>query len=307
MREITVSAPGSLIVCGEHAVVYGYRAIVCAVEQRVFVTLRERTDDAIQIFSALGNHETTISTLAPHPKLSFVMTAIAHFKPLCGFELHIQSEINPTFGLGSSAAVTVATVTALATFCGMPTDILSLHPIAHSVVLAVQKRGSGADLAASLQGGMVAYRPAVDNSAVTITPLPIPQTVLSMRYAGYKTPTADVLALLAERAISYPERYAQLYQDMGAVCERAITANMDQNWGTFYAELIRYQYLMTDLGVCDEVQASHFKQARETIGNQAAKISGSGLGDCIIAFGNVLPHKHTAVEISKQGVLILYS
>ncbi|MEM1342869.1 MAG: galactokinase family protein, partial [Pseudomonadota bacterium] len=35
LKPFTVSAPGSVMITGEHAVVAGYRAIVCAIDQRI--------------------------------------------------------------------------------------------------------------------------------------------------------------------------------------------------------------------------------------------------------------------------------
>ena len=48
---ICASAPGSIMITGEHAVVYGHKAIVAAVEQRISVTLTPRQDDQVRITS----------------------------------------------------------------------------------------------------------------------------------------------------------------------------------------------------------------------------------------------------------------
>ena len=51
---IPSSAPGSLMISGEHAVLHGRHALVGAVDQRVRVMLTPRADDTIRICSALG-------------------------------------------------------------------------------------------------------------------------------------------------------------------------------------------------------------------------------------------------------------
>jgi len=85
-----------------------------------------------------------------------------------GIRLTINSQIDPTLGLGSSAAVTAATLAALNFFVhqDVPTGAAGLHQrqlgdlhrTGLAVIRELQGRGSGADLAASLCGGMLAYQ-----------------------------------------------------------------------------------------------------------------------------------------------------
>ena len=44
MKKVTVSAPGKLMLFGEHAVVYGYPCIVTAVDQRITMEIESRED-----------------------------------------------------------------------------------------------------------------------------------------------------------------------------------------------------------------------------------------------------------------------
>lgn len=300
MPQLTASAPGSIMVTGEHAVVYGAPAIVCAVAARVRIHLRSRTDRRILIHSALADHVTDLDTLADHPKLRFILAALRQAPPVCGLELDIVSDIDPTLGLGSSAAVTATLTALLARLRGDAFDLLALHQAAHRTILAVQKRGSGADLAASLAGGMVAYTPTTDTAPARISVLPLPPTGLSLRYAGYKTPTAEVLAQIAARAAADPQRYQDLYARMGENSAATIAAIARGDWPEAYRLLNGYQHLLEELGVCDAVQAAHLAAARPHA--HAVKISGSGLGDCILAFADTPPPQHQAVVIDGDGL-----
>ena len=113
--SLTASAPGSLMLLGEHAVLHGRRALVSSVHQRLSVTLSVRADRMVGIHSALGTHQTPLDELAPHPKFRFVLAALATTTPRLerGLDLHIASEFSDQIGFGSSAAVTVATVAVL--------------------------------------------------------------------------------------------------------------------------------------------------------------------------------------------------
>ena len=107
-KTLTASAPGSIMITGEHAVVYGAPAIVCAIEQRIHIRVSTRTDREIHIESALAAHHTDLATLADHPQLRFLIAALRQNPPASGLDIAIDSDIDPTLGLGSSAAVTAA-------------------------------------------------------------------------------------------------------------------------------------------------------------------------------------------------------
>ena len=298
-KTLTASAPGSIMITGEHAVVYGAPAIVCAIEQRIRIRVSTRADREIHIESALAAHHTDLATLADHPQLRFLIAALRQNPPASGLDIAIDSDIDPTLGLGSSAAVTAAITALLYRLRGQNPDRLALHRAAYRTILTVQQRGSGADLAASLAGGIIAYQ---NRPFTVITPLPAPPSGLSLRYAGYKTPTAEVLARIAASTTVDPEYYRDLYDRMGASSARSIAAAERADWADFYHELNQYQEHLTALGVCDHTQAEHLAAARPQA--HAVKISGSGLGDCILALADQPPPQHQAVTVAKEGVRI---
>lgn len=300
-KPFSVSAPGSTMICGEHAVVYGYPAIVCAVEQRISVTLSPREDDDIIIHSELAHYRAPRQQLSDHPKLRFVLEAIKRASLTHGINLSIQSAIDPTLGLGSSAAVTVATLGALNHLRQGNINRDHIHQQALSIVRDIQQRGSGADLAASVYGGILAYQ----TQPTQITPLDFRLPLnFSLRYSGYKTPTADVLALLANKMAQDPQRYEDIYQNIGNASQDAIQA-IDNNDGPLFTAALNYcQNQMDELGVSDATLAQMIDQAMNDDNTLASKISGSGLGDSIISvsFKPFHPSKHTPIVIASQGV-----
>lgn len=296
----TASAPGSLMVSGEHAVVYGYPAVVCAIDARVQITLTPGNDDEVHIYSALGEYHAPAGLLHDDKRLRFVLACLERYPASGALRLDIVSEIDPTLGLGSSAAITVATLAVLAAHGGYDRSLPVLHEQALAIIRSLQGRGSGADLAASLWGGMIAYR----NLPVQVTPLPLPPEPLSLRYAGYKTPTGEVLARIAVQMQQNPDYYDSLYATMGDSAQAAINAAQAQDWANFYRALNHYQTHMQALGVCDATQAQHIREALAHPATRAAKISGSGLGDCILAFAGSLPPAHRPIRIDTQGLIL---
>jgi len=303
---ITASAPGSLMVSGEHAVVYGHPAIVNAIDRRINVTLQTNPNGKIRIDSALAQYESNIDDLKPEPRLRFVLACLkAYQQPLKkrlqkkGLTLTIESDIDTTLGFGSSAAVTVATLGALARYHQQVILSSAIHQKALQIIRQHQGHGSGADLAASLWGGMLAYRHA---QQAHVQQLPLPPALMSVSYCGYKTPTAQVLSMIAERMQKNPDSYQQLYEKMGTSTETTIAAAKRQDWAIFYAELNDYTAHMQTLGVCDATLKAMLQAARAHRDTFSSKISGSGLGDCIVTFSQTLPPQHRPISIAQQGL-----
>ena len=300
-KNFSYSAPGSVMITGEHAVVYGYPAIVCAVDQGVSVEIRHRADRLVKIVSAVAPEtRVSLNDLRPDSSspLRFVLSCLYQYrnKVSSGFDVTIRSQINPTLGLGSSAAVTVAMLACLQRLAGV-TETLSvdeqrrqLHTEALKIVRNLQGRGSGADLAACIYGGLVSYRLVEDESSAAhgcaeIGRLP-PLPSLYLAYSGYKTPTAEVLARVANDMVGQAEKYEALYFAMGNSSSSAITAAADLDWAAFGKELNHYQELMQQLGVSDQRLDELVVAARSESSCLAAKISGSGLGDCVLAISD---------------------
>ncbi|MEM7732873.1 MAG: mevalonate kinase [Pseudomonadota bacterium] len=295
---ITVSAPGSIMITGEHAVVYGHPAIVAAIEQRVMVEMSFTDDAVLSITSQIAEAaQLPMDSLVAEGPYRFVIAAVLRHRERLsgGLHLNIRSEIDPTLGLGSSAAVTVATLAGLE---GAAT--LGLHDQALGIVRELQGRGSGADLAASLHGGVLSYQLREDGPAAAL-PLPIPPQ-MSLFNVGYKTPTAKVLARVAKAREDDPAEIDAIYQEMGDMSAETIDLARDGDWEATGPHLTAYQHLMQRLGVSDDALDAAVARAMVASGVIGAKISGSGLGDCVLSLGDV-PKGFTPVELARQGVV----
>lgn len=316
--RIKVTAPGSLMLMGEHAVLSGQRALACAVDKRITVTLAPREDRVVKIDSELAQYSASLDELKAEPALSFVLTAIERqlARLPAGFELVIRSEFSHMIGLGSSAAVTAAVVTALHCYIGNASngqdchDPLVLFNEALAVVHQVQGgRGSGTDLVASVYGGVVGYTVASPDGPPRIRVLRgIPS--ISLFYVGYKMKTPDVLKLVEGYALQAPALYDELYRLMGKTTEQAELAVDSADWPQFGRLMNIYQGLMDALGVNDRQLAEIIYTVRSTPEVLGAKISGSGLGDCVLALGcpaNLqLAYEQIPVTVSAEGVTVEY-
>lgn len=308
MRKIRAKIPGSIMLMGEHSVLFGERALACAVDKYIVVELTPLSEPEVVIDSALAYYRSDLAQLTANPNLTFVLAAIELFASQLpnGFRLTIESEFSHKVGLGSSAAVTAGVVAVLSAYAELKVDNKSLFEKALAVVHKVQDgRGSGTDLVASIYGSIVAY----SVNPCSIKKLPACPAI-SLFYAGYKTTTPDVLCKVEQLSRANPEIYQQIYQLMGQVTLKAEQAVVDQDWQNLGCLMNHYQGLMDALGVSDRVISDMVYRLRSGTDVQGVKISGSGLGDCVLALGQVtdvtMPYEQIEVAVSEQGVSLEY-
>jgi mevalonate kinase len=286
---------------GEHAVLHGQPALCAAVSRRVYIELSEGERGRYRIESELGTAEGDLNTLVPAPPLHFVLEAVRETQTRRGFHMKIRSDISSTIGFGTSSAVCVAAVAALQAWKEEPFDRAHIFKTALKVVRSVQGRASGADVAAATFGGVVEYTA----DPVSIEPLVCTLPLVAV-YCGYKRPTAEVIQIVEQGRAVHPDLYAQLYDAMGT-CVRQATRAIRSGDLEQLGELFQiHQGLQKALGTEDET-LSHLLYTLEALPSVlGAKISGSGLGDCVIALGDSQASIHgydsTPVEIDSHGV-----
>lgn len=300
--QLRATAPGSLMLLGEYGVLYGGHALVCALDKRIIVSLRPRLDDRIEIQSALlGSYVTTLTQLQVEKPFQFVLGVIKQQLPKLkhGCDIVIESEFSDQVGFGSSAAVTVATLAAFIKLFNVKMTPIELINQARKIVRSVQGTGSGADVAASVYGGIVGYRaqPLWAEKYSELHPL-------TACYAGYKTPTVEAIKFVEQRFASKTNLLRSIATCIDQCALEAITAVRKQDWQQLGLVMNVQQGMMDALGVCTPELHQLVHAMRQDAAVLGAKISGAGLGDCVVALGNVAnsTQDYLPVAISLQGV-----
>ncbi len=297
---ISFQAPGSAIVFGEHSVLNGFPAIVAAVDQWIKVHfLVDKQSTKITIDSALGAHSVDLKKPNRNypPCLNFVCVAIEHCPPPFGGRLSIEAEFPDNIGLGSSATVCVATLACMHKANNTPIDRNALLKQSINVIHSIQKIGSGADALAAINGNMLLFDP----QTLQCQKLPNIEG-LSLHYCGYKTKTAKVVQHVSKLWQGKEEKLKRLYEKMGALTE-SIKANIN-NPEHLTKAINTYHHLLIELGVEDET-LQRLRQKLLQQGASAVKISGSGLGDCLLAFNHPMKEKKQdafTLKIASKGL-----
>jgi mevalonate kinase len=315
----SASAPGSLMLFGEHAVLHDRKAIVAALDKRIVVNLELRSDLQVRIQSNLGIYESSLENLTLQNPFQFVIAAILSYGSQLsqGFNLSISSDFSEKVGLGSSAAVVVCVISVLEQWtqekkladvgskCAELSDewLSRIFTQAREVVLKIQGVGSGADVAASVFGGCLLYTqkgPYPLKKLETILPLVVV-------YSGSKTPTPVVIRQVEQRRKRYSSAFNALYNAMNYLVEDAVIAIEQEDWKIVGEIMNMQQGMMNALGVGTPILTQVVEDLNAEATIYGAKISGSGLGDCVVGIGEYLPcparvGEPMKVMISKSGV-----
>lgn len=309
--QIKASAPGSLMLLGEYAVLHGKQALVCAIDKRISVIITPRSDKQIDISSSLyGHYSTDLSRIKIEKPFHYVLGVLQHVQAKLRYGCHIEivSEFSDRMGLGSSAAVTVATLAAFISWLNIKMSPLDLLRQARNVIRQVQGVGSGADIAASIYGGIVGYQtqPLFAEKLSSLHPL----TVL---YAGFKTPTAEAIKRVQQSFANYGNLFRHLANSIGQCATEGIQLVRKSEWHKLGDIMNIQQGLMESLGVGGAPLTDMVQDLRKQSGIIGAKISGSGLGDCVVGLGQLSEAYHytgehpgiqnIAISMTAQGVL----
>ncbi len=287
-KRVEISAPGKLMLFGEHAVIYNRPCIVTAVDQRMrvaaeltetkFVRL-EAPDVGVKEYTELIGTEANSGL----PKgARFTATAVRnfyhHYGIGSGVTIRTKSEFSSEFGFGSSSAVTTAVLKALSELFGVEISNKELFELSYKTVRDVQGVGSGFDLAAAIWGGTIYFR----SGESEISPLEIDELPLTVGYTGIKADTPTLVRRVADFHLKHEDLANRIFDMMSDIVEQARDALTDLSVENLGELMNINQGLLDSLGVSSQ-ELSQLVFAARHAGATGAKLSGAGGGDCMIA------------------------
>ncbi|MGW4841498.1 phosphomevalonate kinase [Nocardia brasiliensis] len=335
---ITVEVPGKLYIAGEYAVLEpGGAAVLAAVDRYLTVSVGPAPADApsrrtvstartgpgpVELLPRTATTVAAVADPADAAALRHVLTAVELVERLAaergdellGFQLEIRSALDDAatgrkFGLGSSGAVTVGVVRALAQAYRFDLDDDALLRLALLTAFAVDPRCSGGDVAASLLGGWVAYR-APDRARVaaqfaqpdtkltdllwqpwpelSARRLPAPRGLrLEVGWSGQPAVSSGLVELLRNGIAGDSAAYGRFVvasNSCVATLVAALESGDDASVGTAVATAGALLRAVSALaGVAIETPAlAALRTTADALG-AVAKSSGAGGGDCGIA------------------------
>jgi mevalonate kinase len=273
------SAPGAAFLLGEHAVVYDQPSLLFAVDRRATATVEAAPEDDL-----------------PHSE--YVYEAVERARDHAGestpVSVDIESEIPLGAGLGSSAAVTVATLHATTHELGTPMGRERIAEEAHAVELDVQGAASPADTYTTTTGGFTS----VGDGARSVE---APETEFVVGYDGGSAPTGEMVAGVAELVDTNPVA-EDLIEAVGDLARRGATLVEEGEFGALGELMDMNQGLLDALGVSSSSLSRMVWAARDAGGT--AKLTGAGGAGCVVAHPATEEVRGAVADVAEEAYVV---
>jgi mevalonate kinase len=295
------SAPGKIILFGEHFVVYGIKAILCSIDKRITATSQFLDEKIVRVSSSLGESEIEFEALNNlenipqkfmRPFFYIAKKAVEDNPTTKGIEIILESEIPAGVGLGSSSAACVAaTASVNRLFNKLSKDEVVKRAIQAERIIFEQN--SGADSSVSTFGGLMSYDlkkgfqnipSRNDLSFIISNSAQIHDTQDVVRQVrNFKEKNEDIFKRLCAQEIE--------------IVNNATTALKENNLNKLGSLMLKNQELLKQIGISTEKIDLLVKKAKQT--SYGAKITGAGGGGCIISLVDDSNRKETLDNLGK--------
>jgi len=280
--ESNASAPGKVILFGEHFVVYGVKAILCAINKRVIVRAEKIKEKKIYIKSNIGD-----LILEPNKPISEIDSPLKPFYYLAnkllqtqnqttGIKIIVESDIPIGVGLGSSSACCVAGAAAIS---GLFVKISKeeILKLAISAEKTIFQNTSGADCTVCTFGGIMEYDK--KNGFTKIKSEPDFHLVIANSNVKHSTET--VVAKVKQFKEENEIRFSSLCNDESKLVEDVLKLLSDNNIKELGQKIIQNQEYLETIGVSNKKLRDMIQVGQKS--SFGAKITGAGGGGCIFA------------------------
>jgi len=277
------SSPAKVILFGEHFVVYGVKAILCAINKRITVTAETIKENKISIKSNIGNLE-----LEPNKEISEINSPLKPFYYLAnkliknqntGIRIKVESDIPLGVGLGSSSACCVAGAAAISRLFKKISkeEILELAIEAEKTIF---ENTSGADCTVCTYGGIMEYDKKNGFSKIESEP----NFHLVIANSKIEHSTKSVVENVKQFKEKNEEKFSTLCDKESKLVEDILELLKNNNIVEIGKRINENQEYLETVGVSNEKLRKMIKIGQNK--SFGAKITGAGGGGCIFALTN---------------------
>jgi mevalonate kinase len=296
------TAPGKVILFGEHAVVYGQPALAVPVTQvQAEVRVEKIFSPGIRINAPNIQLSEKLDALAPsHPLAATVRNTLTVLEAptLSGVTVLVRSTIPVASGLGSGAAVSVAIIRALAKYLKKDLADEQVSALAFKTEKLYHGTPSGIDNTVVTYAKPVYF---VKGQPLEILHVRKPFTIV-IGDTGVPASTKESVRDVRVQGHKYPERYETLFAAIGSIAQTAcqlIENGMPESFGPLMDE---NHALLRSMGVSSP-ELDHLVDAARVGGALGAKMSGGGRGGNMIALAQAGRAGAVARSLKEAGAV----
>jgi mevalonate kinase len=308
--HVEASAPGKMILYGEHSVVYGKTAVVLAIDRRAKVFAEKRSDKKIFIdadnlgFSgyfeddvyypvrgkAWRGRNLAALNVSARKTLDYIGIDV-------GANLKVRSMIPIAVGLGSSAAICVATVSAIERLHDSGLKPEEISKLAFEGETVIHGKPSGVDNNVSTFGGVMSY----DKENGIKRHKLIHNIPFIIGNTNKKRSTKRMVENVAALRERNPNEFEKILDSMGMIADDGLTALMKSDIYRI-GDLMNFNHgFLSALGV-STMKLEILCHTSRNNGALGAKLTGAGGGGCMIAISedSAIPNIERAIRRRKS-------
>jgi len=296
---ITTSAPAKLILCGEHAVVYGCPAIAVPLEGiRAHVELGDSAGAGAVIDARDLGRRWAVADEPADPLSALTIDMLSHFGlgPDQGLLIAVRSDIPIASGMGSGAAVATALVRALALRAGQELSAGQISDLVYESERRLHGTPSGIDNTVIAferpiwfvrrsvpQRGAEDPEPAAGGQEPLIEPVEIGAPLrLLVGDTGVRSATHEPVGAVRRGWRADPDRFEALFGQVAALAALVRAALGAGDAAALGPLLDRNHTLLQEIGVSSP-ELDRLVLAARDAGALGAKLSGAGWGGVMLA------------------------
>lgn len=302
----TASAPGKIILMGEHAVVYGRPAMaapVFQVQATASLTVQGSASDLWLAATDLGQRSALSGASPVDPLAHMVRLTLAHLQRAAPTgDLSVHSTIPLAGGMGSGAAVSTAIGRVLAAWAGQTIPAAGLSALVYEVERLHHGTPSGID------NTVIAYgQPVWFVEGQPPQPFAIPHTFwLVIASTGIASPTRETVGAVRQSWLTDPPRFEALFDETAALVNAGREAMLAGDWPRLGALFFQNQRLLAQMGVSSPI-LDRLVDAARLAGAFGAKLSGGGgRGGNVIALVEPSAAEAVAGALRQAGAAAIF-
>lgn len=275
------AAPGKVILLGEHAVVYGHPAIALPIPQQIMVELRQRQVRSPQLQGVTGaNGRVPLAQLLKHAGSSLGLNTD-------NLDVTVTAGFPAGMGLGSSAALSVALLRALAHYAGVRLSLSELCAHAFTLECLFHGQPSGIDNTTVVYGTLLRFVRGWPPKPITAgAPLP-----LAIVLGNQPRQTRVLVERVRKQREACPRDTDRSFAAIAALVEQAEAALVAGDLAELGRCMNENHEILRSLGV-STVELDFLATECRRFGAYGAKLTGGGGGGAVVC---VCPEQREAI------------